>query len=110
MSYLNDLESELTATGIPARRRRRILAEFADHLHEDPSAELGAPRDLARQFADELGTSLARKAAFRAFAALAFAGVGLVAMFLAVGRVARGHPLRHAPARRHAHLDDCRSC
>jgi hypothetical protein len=86
MSYLKDLESELTATGIPARRRRRILAEFADHLHEDPSAQLGAPQDLARQFADELGTSLARKAAFRAFAVLAFAGVGLVAMFLAVGR------------------------
>jgi len=86
MSYLNDLESELTATGIPARRRRRILAEFADHLHENPNAELGAPRELAGQFADELGTRLARVAAFRAFGALAFAGVGLVAMFLAVGR------------------------
>ncbi len=86
MSYLNALESELTATGIPVRRRRRILVEFADHLHENPDAELGAPRGLARQFADELGTRLARVAAFRAFAVLAFAGVGLVGMFLAVGR------------------------
>ena len=87
MSYLNDLESELNAAGISARRRQRIVAEFAEHLHEDPSAQLGAPGELARQFADELGTSLARKAAFRAFAALAFAGVGLVTMFVAVGRV-----------------------
>ncbi|HWD69774.1 MAG TPA: hypothetical protein VG293_06230 [Solirubrobacteraceae bacterium] len=85
MTYLNALEGELTAAGIPAVRRRRILAEFADHLHEDPGAQLGSPRELARQFADELGTRLARAAAFRAFAALAFAGVSLVAMFVAVG-------------------------
>jgi uncharacterized membrane protein len=85
MTYLNALESELAAVGIPAPRRRRILAEFADHLHEDPSAELGAPEDLAKQFADELGTSLARAASFRTFAALAFAGISLVAMFVAVG-------------------------
>lgn len=87
MSYLDALESELAAAGIPARRRARIVAEFADHLHESPSAELGAPRDLARQFADELGTRLARVAAYRMFAALAFAGVGEAAMFLAVGRM-----------------------
>lgn len=85
MTYLNALESELTAAGIPASRRRRILAEFEDHLHEDPAAELGAPRDLAHQFADELGTSLARAGAFRAFAALAFAGISVLAMFVAVG-------------------------
>lgn len=85
-TYLSELESELASAGIPARRRARILAEFADHLHEDPAAELGSPTELARQFADELGTRLARAAAFRAFVALAFAGVGLTAMFLAVGR------------------------
>jgi hypothetical protein len=85
MTYLNALEDELTAAGIPASRRRRIIAEFADHLHEDPSAKLGSPAELARQFADELGTRLARTAAFRAFAALAFAGLGLVAMFAAAG-------------------------
>lgn len=85
MTYLDALESELHAAGIPARRRGRIVAEFADHLHEDPSAQLGAPRELARQFADELGTRLARTAAFRAFAALALVGVALVAMFAAAG-------------------------
>jgi hypothetical protein len=87
MNYLNAFESELTEAGIPARRRRRILAEFADHLHEDPSAQLGPPRELARQFADELGTRLARASAFRAFAALAFTGASLVVMLLAVGRM-----------------------
>jgi hypothetical protein len=87
MTYLETLESELTSAGIPRARRRRIVAEFADHLHDDPSAKLGAPRELARQFADELGTRLARTAAFRAFVALAFAGVALGAMFLAVGRI-----------------------
>jgi hypothetical protein len=85
MTYLDALDTELTAAGIPASRRHRILAEFTDHLHEDPGAELGAPQDLARQFADELGTSLARIAAFRAFTALALAGIGLVAMFVAAG-------------------------
>jgi hypothetical protein len=99
MNYLDALESELSAAGIPARGRARIVTEFNDHLHEDPSAELGAPRDLARQFADELGTRLARTAAFHAFAALAFAGIGLVAMFVAVGRM-RGLTLygqQHTP-------------
>ncbi|MGH2863551.1 MAG: hypothetical protein ACRDLT_18905 [Solirubrobacteraceae bacterium] len=87
MTYLNALASELAAVGIPPARRRRILTEFEDHLHEDPSAELGAPGELAKQFADELGTRLARAAAFRAFAALAFAGISLCAMLLAVGRM-----------------------
>ena len=100
MTYLNALGDELTAAGIPASRRRRILAEFADHLHEDPNAKLGAPRELARQFADEFGTRLARTAAFRAFAALAFAGISLAVMFIAVGRM-RGltfYGQQHAPA------------
>lgn len=100
MTYLHALEHELTAAGLPAARRRRILAEFEDHLHQDPNAQLGVPHDLARQFADELGTRLALVAAFRAFTALAFAGLGLLAMFLAAGRM-RGMTLygtgRHVP-------------
>lgn len=87
MNYLDALESELKATGVPANRRARILAEFADHLHEDANAQLGAPHDLARQFADELGTRAARNAAFRVFAVLAVAGIALAVMFLAVGRM-----------------------
>jgi hypothetical protein len=90
MSYLDDLESELTTTGIAARRRRRILAEFADHLHENPSAELGTPRELARQFADELGTRLARETACWAFVVLAVAGALLVDAFLQGGRLWAG--------------------
>jgi hypothetical protein len=85
-TYLSTLEAELAAVGIPPRRRERILAEFADHLHECPSAELGAPAELARQFADELGTRLARGAAFRAFTALAVSGLGVAVMFIAAGR------------------------
>jgi hypothetical protein len=86
MNYVDSLEVELAAAGIPARRRARIVAEFSDHLHENPEAELGAPRDLARQFADELGTRLARGTAYRAFAALAVAAIVLVVMFFNGGR------------------------
>jgi len=88
MTYLDTLRAELTAAAIPARRRARILAEVSEHLHENPRAELGAPRDLARQFADELGTRLARTVALRAFAALSLAGLVLAVMFLGDG--ARG--------------------
>jgi hypothetical protein len=90
MNYLDALESELKAAGIPTRRRTRIIAEFADHLHENPEAELGAPRDLARQFADELGTRLARRSAYWAFAVLAAAGVLLVDAFFQGGRLWAG--------------------
>lgn len=87
MNYLDELDSELQLAGIPPRRRRRIVAEFSDHLSESPAAELGVAKDLARQFADELGTRLARAAAFRAFLALAAAGLATFAMFLAIGRI-----------------------
>jgi hypothetical protein len=86
MSYVDSLEVELASAGIPARRRARIVAEFSDHLHENPEAELGVPRDLARQFADELGTRLARGTAYRAFSALALAAIVLVVMFFNGGR------------------------
>ncbi len=87
MTYLDALAAELAAAGLPAARRRRILAEFAEHRHENPEAELGAPRALARQFADELGTRLARAAAVRVFSVLAVAAVTLAGMILAVGRM-----------------------
>jgi hypothetical protein len=86
MTYLDALEAELATAGIPARRRSRILTEFADHLAESPDATLGAPRELARQFADEIGTRLARRTAYTAFAALAVVAAFLVVMFLAGGR------------------------
>jgi hypothetical protein len=86
MTYLDALESELATAGIPRRRRARILAEFADHLAENADAQLGVPRDLARQFADEIGTRLARRAAYTAFAALTVVAAFLVVTFVTGGR------------------------
>lgn len=84
-AYLRALATELGRVGVRGGRRRRIVDEFADHLACDPSAELGEPRALAEQFADELGTSHARGAALTAFAALSLAGALLVARLLAMG-------------------------
>jgi hypothetical protein len=86
MSYLDTLDNELALAGIPRRRRSRILTEFADHLDENPGAELGEPGPIARQFADELGTRLARTSAYRAFALLAVAGALLAVLFFTGGR------------------------
>jgi hypothetical protein len=86
MSYLDEFDSELTRAGIPGRRRARILAEFADHFHEDPEAELGTPHELAREFADQMGTRLARVTAYWAFGVLAVAATVLVVMFFDGGR------------------------
>ncbi|HEY2316874.1 MAG TPA: hypothetical protein VGH67_01130 [Solirubrobacteraceae bacterium] len=61
--FQSQLNGELTAVGITGRLRRRILDEFADHLACDPQASLGDPRALARQFADEVGTTRAMRAA-----------------------------------------------
>jgi hypothetical protein len=83
MTYLETLSQQLAEVGIRGRRRSRILTEFTDHLGCDPDAELGAPDELARQFADQLGTSLARRAAFVSFAGLAVAGLLLGVGFLA---------------------------
>lgn len=83
MTYTETLWRELRSVGIRGRLRKRIAAEIADHLACDPNADLGAPDQLARQFADELGTSLARRAALGAFVALAFAGTLFAVAFLA---------------------------
>ncbi len=75
--YLRELEVELGEVGIRGSRRRRILAETADHLREsgDP-ARFGEPRLIAARFADELATNGARRTAFFSFFALAPAGIG----------------------------------
>lgn len=74
-SYRDELHRELAAVGITGALRARITTEIEDHLDCDPAAELGAPQALAGQFADELGTSRARRAGFASFAALAVAGI-----------------------------------
>ena len=81
-SFESRLGRELIAVGITGRLRRRIVAEFADHLGCDPHADLGDPRLLARQFADVLGSTRARTAAVAGFAGLVVAGVLFAAALL----------------------------
>jgi hypothetical protein len=94
-AYLDALSAELTTAGVRGRARGRILAEFADHLSCDPAAQLGAPAELAHEFADELGTARARRSAAATFLALALAGVLSVGAFL----FASFGPLRTADSR-----------
>jgi hypothetical protein len=68
---IDELAWELARVGIRGRRRERILNEFADHLACDPNAQLGEPRQLAAQFADDLASDAARRTAFGTFSALA---------------------------------------
>jgi hypothetical protein len=83
---IDELDRELRSVGMPARRRRRIRLELEDHLACHPDADLGDPRKLARQFADELGTAYARRAGFVIFLALAPFGLlfGALLAFAAV--------------------------
>lgn len=80
--YLGELSVELDRVAIRGARRRRILAEVADHLREsgDP-VRFGEPRLVAARFADELATNSARRAAFTSFVVLAPAGVAYVVVF-----------------------------
>jgi hypothetical protein len=87
---IDELGRELRAVGIRGRLRRRILDEFRDHRACDPAAELGEPRALARQFADELGTARSRRAAYAAFGALGLAGIAYTVAFVASARSGAG--------------------
>ncbi|HEX3976259.1 MAG TPA: hypothetical protein VHW96_08325 [Solirubrobacteraceae bacterium] len=95
--FQSRLGQELSAAGIQGRLRGRILAEYADHLACDPEAQLGEPRALARQFADEVGSTRARRAAVIAFAALALAGILFAVAFVtsssAFGAAPKGGPV-----------------
>ncbi len=93
MSYSERLARELGAAGIRGSRQRRIVAEIEDHFACDPEAKLGDPRALARQFADEVGSRQALRAALRAFGSLAIAGLLFAAAVIAVQR-AGGFALR----------------
>jgi hypothetical protein len=74
---ISELARELTRAGIRGRRRGRILAEFADHLACDPQADLGEPREIAQQFADDLAVHTTRRAALWAFGALGFVALAV---------------------------------
>jgi hypothetical protein len=84
--YTRELGSELRRLGVPAARRRRLLTETEDHLRSDPGAlsRFGSAGEIARQCADELGSSGARRVSITAFAVLAFAGMLFGALMLAV--------------------------
>jgi hypothetical protein len=86
VSYLRELDSELGAVGIRGSRRRRILAEVEDHLHESGGdvAAFGQPQAIARRFADELATSGARRSAVAAFLVLAPIGLAYGGLFLSM--------------------------
>src|SRR6476646_1923534 len=79
---IDELDRELRAAGVPAGRRHRIRLEFEDHLACDPGADLGDPRELARQFADELGTAYSRRAGLAVFVVLVPFGVLVGTLFL----------------------------
>ncbi|MHB8469430.1 MAG: hypothetical protein ACYDCH_06710 [Gaiellaceae bacterium] len=92
MSWLDELDRELRAARVPTGRRRRIVAELDDHLRCDPEAvpRLGDPGELARRFADEVGTARARHAAFGVFLALAPFGLLFGVMFALLGPAGYG--------------------
>jgi hypothetical protein len=75
--FVTSLADELRAVGIRGRLQQRIVAEYEDHLRCDQNAQLGTPAELAREFADELGTSNVRRGAVVGFAALAVAAIAL---------------------------------
>jgi hypothetical protein len=95
--FQDRLGQELRAVGIGGRLRSRILDEYADHLACDPEAQLGEPRALARQFADEVGSTRARRAAMMGSGALAVAGIlfgmAFVTSNAAFGAAPRGGPV-----------------
>jgi hypothetical protein len=78
---------------VPRRERARIVLELEDHIACEPGCEerLGDPRELAAGFAEELATSRARRAAFRAFAALALTAAALLLSQLTIGQTS-GYP------------------
>jgi hypothetical protein len=82
---IDALDAELREVGIGKRRRRRIVAEFRDHLRCDPAADLGDPYAIAHQFASELGTQQTRAAAIRGFLVLTLAGAVYAAAFGHIG-------------------------
>jgi hypothetical protein len=90
-SYLSELRRELRARGIRGQMCARILTECAHHLQSGDATveQFGAPRELANDFAAELGADASRRAAVRAFAALGIAGAVYASAFISL---AFAHP------------------
>lgn len=97
MSWLSELEDELAVRRVPRRARERLVAELADHLACEQGwatrlelTRLGAAREIAGQYADELATSDARRGAFAAFGALALTAAMLLVTLSTLGGI--GYP------------------
>jgi hypothetical protein len=87
MTWTESLADELERRGVPVRRRAEIVLEFEDHIACEPAcvSRLGKPRELAAEFADELGADGARDAVGWVFAALALTAVVLIVSQLTIG-------------------------
>ena len=82
MSWLGEFEEELRARHVRPAVRECLVAELADHIACEQEAsptqvatQLGAPREIAGQCAEELAAHDARHVAVGAFLALAAAGL-----------------------------------
>ena len=94
MSWLSEFDDELAARGIRSAARERLVAEFSDHLACEQGSStvtrLGAAREIAGQYADELAADDARHGAFGVFAALTCAAIALIVEQVTLGRI--GYP------------------
>ena len=90
MSWLEQLERELSERGVPGRTRRRIHLEFADHIATDSEAvdRLGDAGELAQEFADDLAATASRRAALGSFVLLVPIGIAFAGCFLAAATFA----------------------
>jgi hypothetical protein len=97
VSWLSEFEDELVARGIRPAARERLVAEFADHLACEQGSctrlaltRLGAAREIAGQYADELAADDARGGALAVFGALSCAAIALIVEQVTLGRL--GYP------------------
>lgn len=87
---MTGLRNELARVGIGGRLAQRIMLELEDHLRCDPAADLGAPREIAERFAEELRVPRTRRSAYGAFAALTITAVAILASARGSGPVVPG--------------------
>jgi len=97
MSWLTEFEDELVARRVRRTVRERLVAELADHLECERGWEtrleltrLGAAREIAGQYADELAADETRRGALVSFGALALTALALAVSQLTLGGV--GYP------------------
>jgi len=95
MSWVEEFEQELRRRGVRARTRERLVAEFSDHIACEQEVRieltrLGAAREIAGQYAEELASDESRRSALATFAALTVAAIAFVLGQLELARI--GYP------------------